>query len=153
MFIVQIALFVLTIVSMWRVFTKAGQPGWAAIVPIYNMYVFLLVIRKPWWWLLLLFVPLVNIVFIIMMLNELSKVFGQGVGFTLGLLFLSPIFLPILAFGNYPYKSLSVPVAADPNQGFVPLGSSSASYVNQQDTQNNYMNQGNPPAGTTPTRQ
>ncbi len=100
-----IAIAIIYIAAQWRVFQKAGKPGWAAIIPIYNVLILLEIIGKPWWWiLLLLFVPIVNIVLAVWMVNLLSKSFGQGVGFTLGLLFLGFIFYPILAFGNYEYK-------------------------------------------------
>ena len=103
LFIIAIA--VIYIAAQWRVYQKAGKPGWAAIIPIYNVLILLEIIGKPWWWiLLLLFVPIVNIVLAVWMVNLLSKSFGQGVGFTLGLLFLGFIFYPILAFGNYEYK-------------------------------------------------
>lgn len=92
------------IVSLWKIFTKAGKPGWAAIVPIYNVIVLLEIVKKPVWWILLLFIPLVNIVIMIILYVELSKAFGQGVGFALGIIFLSIIFIPLLAFGKkYQY--------------------------------------------------
>jgi hypothetical protein len=94
---------VIYIAGMWRIFEKAGKPGWAAIIPIYNIIVLLEIVGKPWWWFLLLFVPIVNIVIGIMMTNLLSKSFGQGVGFTIGLIFLGFIFYPMLGFGNYEY--------------------------------------------------
>jgi hypothetical protein len=89
---------VFSIVCMWKVYTKAGQEGWASIIPIYNLYIFIKIVGKPWWWLLLLFIPGVNIIIAIWMTNLLSKSFGKGVGFTLGLLFLGIIFYAILAF-------------------------------------------------------
>jgi len=88
----------------WRIYEKAGKPGWAAIIPIYNVLVLLEIIGKPWFWLLLLLIPGVNLVLGIWMTNLLSKSFGQNEGFTLGLIFLSLIFYPILAFGNFEYK-------------------------------------------------
>jgi hypothetical protein len=97
------AFMIISIVSMWLIFNKAKQPGWAAIIPFYNIWVALEVIGKPWWWLLLLFVPIVNIVFGILMCRELARVFKQGVAFTVGLVFLPFIFLPLLAFGPYTY--------------------------------------------------
>jgi hypothetical protein len=89
---------------MAKVFKKAGQPGWAAIIPIYNLYVILKIVGKPGWWLLLMLIPLVNVVFAIWTVNLLSKSFGKDVGFTLGLIFLSFIFWPILAFGDAKYQ-------------------------------------------------
>ena len=98
---------ILQIAGLWKVFQKAGKPGWAAIIPIYNIIVLLQVVNRPWWYLLLLFIPCANIVFAIwgaiLINNLLSKSFGQGVGFTIGLIFLSFIFLPILGFGDYRY--------------------------------------------------
>ncbi|HEX8981929.1 MAG TPA: DUF5684 domain-containing protein [Ktedonobacterales bacterium] len=102
--VVALALFVLLIAAQWVVFSKAGKPGWAAIIPFYSTLVELEIVGRPWWWLLLLmFVPIVNIVLAIMLVNDLSKSFGHGVGFTLGLIFLPFIFLPILAFGGSQY--------------------------------------------------
>ena len=66
------------IVAQWKVFVKAGQPGWACIIPIYNTYVMLKIGGKPWWWLLLLLIPGVNLIFAIWMLNMISKKFRQG---------------------------------------------------------------------------
>jgi hypothetical protein len=98
---------ILGIIGMWKVFEKAGKPGWAAIIPFYNIIVLLEVVGKPWWWLLLIFIPCLNVIFIligwVMINNLLSKSFGQGVGFTLGLMFLGFIFVPILGFGSYTY--------------------------------------------------
>jgi hypothetical protein len=102
--IIYFAIVVLLIVSQWIIFTKAGKPGWACIIPIYNIIVLLQIVGKPWWWLLLMLIPIVNIVLIIWMINLLSKSFGHGVGFTLGLIFLGIIFYPILAFGDSQYK-------------------------------------------------
>lgn len=101
LFIVFIAAFYLYV--YWRIFEKAGKPGWAAIIPIYNTIVLLEIIGKPWWWLLLFLIPGVNFIFAIWMMNLLSISFGKGVGFTLGLIFLSFIFYPILAFSNTEY--------------------------------------------------
>ncbi len=102
-------LFILLIIAFyiyayWRIFEKAGKPGWATLIPIYNTLVLLQIVGKPWWWLLLFLIPGVNIIFLIWMTNLLSLSFGKGAGFTLGLLFLSFIFYPILAFSNAEYQ-------------------------------------------------
>src|SRR5512133_2820007 len=102
--ILYLAVIVLMIVSMWKIFTKAGKPGWACIIPIYNIIVLLEIVGKPWWWFLLMLIPLVNMVFVIWTLNLLSKSFGHDVGFTLGLLFLGFIFFPILGLGESKYN-------------------------------------------------
>ncbi|MDQ3279750.1 MAG: DUF5684 domain-containing protein [Bacteroidota bacterium] len=98
------AISLLAVIAQWRIFQKAGKPGWASLVPLYNMYVHLKVVGKPGWWLLLLAVPLVNIYIAIKSVHLLSKSFGKDVGFTLGLLFLPMLFFPILAFGGARYE-------------------------------------------------
>jgi hypothetical protein len=93
----------IVVASMWKVFTKAGKPGWAAIVPIYNLVVLLEIAGKPLWYIALFFVPLVSIVAVFLIYIGLAKSFGKGAGFGVGLVFLSPIFFPILAFGDAQY--------------------------------------------------
>ena len=103
--LISLVILILMLVSAWKIFTKAGKPGWAVIIPIYNVIVLLEIIGKPWWWLLLMmFVPVANVIFAIWATNLLSKSFGKGVGFTLGLIFLSIIFVPILGLGSAEYK-------------------------------------------------
>jgi len=94
---------IIEIIGLWKIFIKAGKPGWASIIPIYNLIVLLEIIGKPLWWFLLLLIPCVNIVFVVIIVNRLSKSFGQGVGFTIGLIFLGFIFYPLLGFGDYTY--------------------------------------------------
>lgn len=103
MMIVYIVIIVAALAAYWRIFTKAGEAGWKGIIPIWNIIVLLKIVGRPWWWLLLLFIPLVNFVIMIIVLNDLSKSFGHGMGFTLGLVFLSLIFFLILAFGGSRY--------------------------------------------------
>ena len=95
-----LAIVVLMIVSMWKVFEKAGQPGWAAIIPIYNVIVLCQVAGKPGWWFLLLLIPVVGFVIWILICIGVAERFGQGAGFGIGLLLLGIIFYPILAFGD-----------------------------------------------------
>lgn len=106
-FLIQIAVIVVVIASMWKVFTKAGQPGWASIIPIYNAYILLKIAGKPGWWLILLFIPLVNLVIGIIAIAALAKNFGKGVGFVVGLILLPFIFYPILGFGDAQYAPQS----------------------------------------------
>jgi hypothetical protein len=103
--IIYLAIFVLLIASIWKIFSKAGQPGWACLIPIYNIIVMLRVAGKPWWWIFLFLIPIVNIVFMIMMLHGISTNFGKGAGFTVGLFFLSIVFLPILAFSDAKWQN------------------------------------------------
>ena len=95
---------VIQIVAIWHVFTKAGKPGWACLIPVYDYLVGLKIIGKPWWWIILLFIPFVNFIFLIWGLNLLAKSFGKGVDFTIGLILLTWIFFPILGFGKSEYK-------------------------------------------------
>jgi hypothetical protein len=117
--IVWLAVVVFLIASMWRVFTKAGQPGWAAIVPIYNFIVLLKVARRPVWWILLYFVPFVNIVVLFLVSVDVAKNFGKSAGFGIGLALLSVVFYPILAWGSATYVP-AVPPAPAPAAGFPP---------------------------------
>ena len=98
------AIAVLIIASLWMVFTKAGQPGWAAIIPIYNLYILTKIAGRPGWWVLLVFIPLVNIVIAVILSIDVAKSFGRGVGFGIGLCFLGLVFYPILAFGRDTYR-------------------------------------------------
>ncbi len=101
---IYIAVLILLLVAIWKIYVKAGRPGWASLIPLYNCYVYYDIAMGNGWLFLLSFVPFVNIVISIIVTHRLSKAFGHGVGFTLGLLFLSPIFIPILAFGSSEYK-------------------------------------------------
>ena len=96
--------FVLVIASIWKIFTKAGKPGWASIIPIYNVIVLLEIIGKQVWWIVLFLIPFVNIIISIITTNEVSKSFGRGAGTTVGLIFLPFIFYPVLAFGSAQYQ-------------------------------------------------
>ncbi len=98
--IILLAVIVLMVVAMWKVFTKAGEPGWAAIVPIYNIIVFLRISGKPVWWIILLIIPFVNFIISLLVSLGLAKNFGKGGGFGVGLWLLAPIFILILAFGD-----------------------------------------------------
>jgi len=94
---------ILVIIAMWKMFEKAGQPGWAAIIPIYNMYVLTQVAGCPGWWLILMLIPFVNIVIMLLLSIDVAKSFGKGTGFAIGLFFLGFIFYPILGFGDARY--------------------------------------------------
>ena len=102
--IVWLAIVVLAIASLWMIFQKAGKPGWAAIIPIYNTIVMLEIAGKPIWWIILLFIPFVNFVVGIIVILALAEKFGKGTGFALGMIFLPIIFFPILAFGDAQYR-------------------------------------------------
>ena len=102
--LIGLAFIVVMIAAMWKVFTKAGEPGWAVLVPFYNFIVLLKISGKPWWWLLLCLIPFVNFIIFILTYVGLAKNFGKGVGFAIGLILLSPIFFPILGFGSAQFQ-------------------------------------------------
>ena len=104
MVIVMLAIAVLVIAAMWKVFTKAGEPGWAALIPIYNVIVLLKIAGKPAWWIVLMLIPFVNLVVAIIVAVAVARNFGRGAGFGLGLAFLAPVFYPILAWGDARYQ-------------------------------------------------
>ena len=109
--LVWLAVTVLLLVSYWRVFDKAGRPGWASLVPIYNLVTLLRISGRSGWWLLGLGIPFLNIFVMIRLVFDLSKAFGQGVAFGFGLLLLSPIFIPVLAFGTSRYVGRATTLA------------------------------------------
>jgi hypothetical protein len=92
------------IAGFWKTFAKAGKPGWASIIPIYNLIVLLDIAGQPLWWIILLFIPLVNIVVGIIVHIAIAKNFGKSTGFGVGLALLGFIFYPILGFGNARYR-------------------------------------------------
>jgi hypothetical protein len=92
------------IAGMWRAFIKAGEPGWAAIIPLYTIYVMVKISDNPWWWLILVFIPILNLVAPFRINIDVAKRFDQGLGFGLGLAILSIIFRPLLGFGDYEYQ-------------------------------------------------
>jgi hypothetical protein len=94
----------LVVASLWKVFVKAGEPGWAAIVPIYNLVVLLKIAGKPLWWLVLLLIPFVNFIALILVGISLAQNFGKGAGFGVGLALLGFIFFPMLGFGDAVYR-------------------------------------------------
>jgi len=101
--LIGIIAYIFYCVVMWRVYAKSEQPGWAAIIPIYNIYVLLKIIGRPAWWLVLLVIPFVSLITVIVVYIDLAKSFGKNALYGLCLLILSIIFLPILAFGSSRY--------------------------------------------------
>ena len=107
---VFIAIGLVVVVGMWKTFDKAGQPGWAAIVPFYNLVVMFRIGGQSGWFALsylLNFIPIIGTLaflgIIIWNHVNISKRFGQGVGFAIGLVLLAPIFWLILGFGSSKY--------------------------------------------------
>jgi hypothetical protein len=100
---IWLAFIILMIISMWKIFVKAGRPGWGCLIPFYNLYLMLEMSGKPAWWLVLFFIPFVNFIAAILLMLAFAKSFGKGGGFAVGLLLLGFIFFPILAFGDAKY--------------------------------------------------
>jgi ABC-type sulfate transport system permease subunit len=112
--ICYLAVLILLIASIWKVFSKAGQPGWAVLIPIYNAYVLCKVAGRPGWWVILLLIPFVNFVIAIILCLDVAKAFGKGGGFAVGLLLLPFIFYPILGFGSAQYTGARPAVGPGP---------------------------------------
>jgi hypothetical protein len=106
------AVVVLLVAALWKVFVKAGEPGWAAIVPIYNLIVLLKIAGKPVWWILLFLIPFVNFIIAIIVDIAVAERFGKGAGFGLGLALLPFVFFPILAWGDARYQGGVSPAIA-----------------------------------------
>ncbi len=104
--ILPIILAVFFIIVGWKIFTKAGKPGWAVIIPIYNIIVMLEIVNRPIWWIILYLIPGVNAIVGIIVMIDLAKSFGKSVGFAVGMIFLGIIFFPILAFGDAQYQRI-----------------------------------------------
>ena len=118
--IVLLAFAVFAIIVMWKIFEKANQPGWAVLIPFYNLYVYTQIVKRPGWWMLLYFLGAVPVigsiaVLVISILDNirLSRAFGKSDGFAVGLIFLSIIFLAILAFGDATYDNSDADMNSD----------------------------------------
>lgn len=101
-------IFLISILPMWKIFEKAGQDGWKSIIPIYNTIILLKICGLSPWLVILIFIPYVKFILAIIIWYNLSKAFGKGIGFTLGLIFLDVIFLFILAFDSSEYDNPNV---------------------------------------------
>ncbi len=101
--IISIILCIVIVAAEWKMYSKAGQPGWAVLIPIYNIIVLMRIIGRHWTRLFVYLIPLYNIIAIIQDIHRLSKSFGKDAGFTVGLIFLGIIFYPILGFGSVKY--------------------------------------------------
>lgn len=104
--VIMLVVAVISVVAMWKIFVKANLAGWKSLIPIYNTVCLYKITWGSGWMFLTMFVPLVNFVIAIMTMHKLSKSFGKGVGFTIGLILFQPIFLLILAFGSAEYEAL-----------------------------------------------
>ena len=103
--VISLAYAVLMFGGLWKVFEKAGYPGWAALLPIYNAYIFTKIAGRPVLWFILLFVPVVDVIVYLLLTYDVAKSFGKGFGFFLGLWFLGAVFYPILGFSGASYEA------------------------------------------------
>jgi hypothetical protein len=94
---------ILVLAGRWKVYVKAGKPGWAAIIPIYNIWVLLQIVGRPGWWIILFFIPFVNFIMSIVISFDVAESFEHGIPFALGLFFFPFIFYLILGFGDDKY--------------------------------------------------
>lgn len=136
-----IALIVLMVISTWRIFEKAGKPGWASIVPIYRTMIMIEIVGKPSIWILWCLLPCSSIVFGVWILNLLNKSFGKDEAFTIGMLFLPFIFWPMLGFGSAKYLG---PSAQEAQPGY------GDPYYNNHDNPYSPFYKGNDQPPTTP---
>ena len=103
--IVSAIISIFMLITIWKLFQKAGQPGWAAIIPIYNIVVMFRVIKMDWWHILImLFVPFAALVYSFIIPFKLAQVFGKSAGFGVLAIFLPIIAYPIMAFGDAQYQ-------------------------------------------------
>tara|TARA_A100001391_G_scaffold152039_2_gene109852 strand:+ start:2116 stop:2511 length:396 start_codon:yes stop_codon:yes gene_type:complete len=100
---IYLAIIILIIVGGWKMFAKAGQPGWAVLIPIFNTYILCKIVGRPGWWVILMLIPIVSLVIAIILMIDLAKSFGRGTGTAVGLILLGFIFVPILGFGSAEY--------------------------------------------------
>ena len=107
MVLVYLAVGAAWIAGWWGILTKAGKPGWAAIVPVYNFIVLLEITGKPLWWVIMLFIPCISFIFYVLLGVEVAKVFGKSGGFTVGVILLPFVFWPLLGFGDAKYMGPS----------------------------------------------
>lgn len=102
--LIWLALMIAIIVGMWKMFTKAGKPGWACLIPIYNIVVLLQIVGRPLWFIILMLIPVVNLIAAIIVSLDLAKSFGKSAAFGIGIAFLGFIFIPMLGFGDAKYE-------------------------------------------------
>ena len=121
--LIQLAIGLAVVAANWKIFSKAGKPGWAAIIPIYNLVVWLEIVGRPTWWIAaIILCPPVGLVMGIILLVDLGKSFGKDGAFTVGMILLSPIFMLILGFGSAAYQG---PAALAGGGGAAPAGDDS----------------------------
>ena len=102
--LVVLVLLVIFFTSLWKIFSKAGRPGWLSLVPIVNVYNLILIANRPGWWILLFLIPIINVVVAIVVTIDVANKFGKGSLFGVGMIVLPFIFYPLLAFSDANYE-------------------------------------------------
>ena len=105
---VTLGVTILIFAGFWKVFEKAGKPGWAGLIPIYNLYVLVKISGNAWYWFALFFLPVINLFATLKVSIDIAGKFNRGILFGLGLTFVSFIFYPLLGFGEYQYRDATV---------------------------------------------
>lgn len=114
--LIPLAITVLSIVAMWKLFKKAGYQGWESIIPIYNLVILFKIAGLAAWYILLMLIPFVNIYVIFKLYIELAHKFGKSTGFGVATVFFSIICLPIMAFdSNCTYQGGNSTNESKPN--------------------------------------
>ncbi|WP_181035070.1 DUF5684 domain-containing protein [Arthrobacter sp. B0490] len=111
--------------SLMGMFTKAGEPKWAAFVPLYNIIVLLRISGLSPWLIILAFIPVANIVVVVLLAINVAKVFGKGVGTAILLFFFSTIMYFVLSYGGARYlgrEAARHPLGQAPRQSHGPVG-------------------------------
>ena len=111
LWIIYLGVIVAIIAGWWMIFTKAGEAGWKAIIPIWNILVLLKIVGREWWWLILMLIPIVGFIVWIIVALDLAKSFGRGTGFGIGLIIFPYIWSLILGFGSDTYKGAAAKTA------------------------------------------
>lgn len=107
--LIALVVVVLELAGLWNVYTKAGEHGWAVLIPFYNYWCMLRIVGRPGWWLVLYFIPIVNFIIFLMVLWDLTKSFSKEPGWFFGLWLLPFVFFPILGFGDSQYAGPAGP--------------------------------------------
>jgi len=103
-FLIYLAIIVLYIAGLWKIFEKAGQQGWLAIIPILNIYILIKIAGREGWWIILFLIPCINIVIAAIVYIDVAGKFGKGAGYGVGMWLLGFIFIPMLGFGDAEYQ-------------------------------------------------
>ena len=103
--LISVGILVFVTAGTWRAYEKAGEPGWACLVPIYNLIVLLRIAGERWWCILLFMIPVINVVVHLLISRDVARRFGKGTLFGVGLFFAGFVFYPILGFGRAQYQN------------------------------------------------